>query len=162
MDRGVYRITWISRWLFHFDAYSGHHQVSFEVKGQNKKASFSHYGLFCFEIKPFGLENDSGRFQRTIPVILESAKWQFPLVYLDAVVICSKMTEKHINCFWQVRALLQRAEVASKLKKCFLFTNKISYLEHEARPRCSEITSNAIGAKTIRKGPRNTGNCALS
>lgn len=50
------------------------------------------------------------------------------LVHLEDVIIFSKDNEPHLVHLDHVLTLLEEGEMNLKLKKCFLFRNKIYYL----------------------------------
>lgn len=67
-------------------------------------------------------------------VILSTFQWRFELVYLDDVVIFSRLVDQHVDHLQTVLLLLWRAGVSLKLNKCFFFEYCIDYLGHVIQP----------------------------
>jgi len=52
------------------------------------------FGLFEFEVMPFGLHNAPASFQRMINHVLSDC-WSFARAYIDDIVIFSRSWEEH-------------------------------------------------------------------
>ena len=83
--------------LSSLDALSGFTQLEMSKEDVEKTAFQTHRGLFQFKQMPFGLRNGPSIFQRVMQGILAPYLWIFCLVYIDDIVIYSKMYEEHIN-----------------------------------------------------------------
>lgn len=66
--------------------------------------------------------------------LLAKVKWQFVWLYLDDMVISSRVLDERIEHVCQVLTLLNDTGVMLSLKKYEFFTNRISYLGHGVRP----------------------------
>lgn len=78
----------------------------------------------------FGLNNAPATFQRAMDVILASVEWQFAIVYIDDIIILSRLPEQHLEHTEEVLRLMKKAGMTIKLKKCHFFCESIDYLEH--------------------------------
>lgn len=76
-------------------------------------------------------------------------KWQFPLMYLDDIVIIYKALQQHRAHNKMVLTLFNKVSVALKLKNRAFFTNRTDYLFHFIRPGRLEGTNHTADA--IRK-----------
>lgn len=76
-------------------------QIAIEKNDKDKTTFTSHHGLYQFVKMPFELFNAPGTFRCTMNVNLSSAKWQFVLVYFDAIVIFSKIPLQHTRNAWK-------------------------------------------------------------
>lgn len=94
-------------------------------------------------------------FYPTIYVILKSVIWQYTLVYLDSIVVFSKIAERHIEHILSDLTLFQRGGVTLKPKKRILFTNQIDYLRHVKWLRQSQIASSTADAIRLFQQPPN-------
>ena len=88
-------------------------------------------GVYEFLHMPYGLCNAPVTLQSLMQNCLGELNLMYALIYLDDVIIYSKMEEEHLVC---LRAILERfMEHCLKLKpsKCNFFHTEISYLGHK-------------------------------
>lgn len=71
--------------------------------------------------------------------IFASVPWQFAVVYMDDIVVFSKLPKNHIEQGRCVLRKLYKAGVTLKLKKGKFFTETIDYLGHVIRPGSVEL-----------------------
>ncbi|CAF0925457.1 unnamed protein product [Brachionus calyciflorus] len=113
------------------DLASGYYQIRVAEKDRQKTAFVTEFGLFEFNVTPFGLTNAPATFQRTMEKALKGLIGIICLVYLDDTLIFSETLEEH---YLHVRTVLERIR-AAKLKiewqKCYWFQTSIDYLGHE-------------------------------
>jgi hypothetical protein len=50
--------------LSFIDAYSGYNQIKLKKEDKEKTAFITPYGVFCYQVMPFGLKNAGGTYQR--------------------------------------------------------------------------------------------------
>ena len=124
------------------DCNAGYWQIEIEEEDKDKTAFVTHHELFRFKRMSFGLRNAPSTFQRTIDIILATAKWQYAIVYLDDIIIFSNSVEEHLVHVSKVLDMLQRAGMTLKLKKCFFLEERVDYLGHIVSP-CLLYTSDA-------------------
>lgn len=121
-------------------------KIRIDERDRDKTAFNSPYGLYRFIRMSFGLNNAPATFQMAIGVILDSVKWKFALVYIYYVVVFSNTEEDHNVHVRSVLTLLRNEGVSLKLKKFFLFHNKIEYLGHFIIPGSSEVAPQVTDA----------------
>jgi hypothetical protein len=46
------------------DAYSGYNQIKLKKEDKEKTAFITLYGVFCYQVMPFGLKNAGATYQR--------------------------------------------------------------------------------------------------
>lgn len=81
-------------------------------------------------------------------VILSSVKWRFRPVYLEDIVVFSKVLEKYIYHDLKVLSLFSSAAATLKLKKGSFVLDVTDNLGHLIRPKRLKLSSRTIG--TIR------------
>src|SRR5436305_9094801 len=97
-------------------------------EGDKEKTAFVYSrGLYEFNIMPFGLKNAPMTFQRMMNRILRKYLDKFVIVYIDDIMIFSKMFEKHIGIILEE---LAKANLMVKLKKCVFGERNVGFLEH--------------------------------
>ena len=83
-------------------------------------------GMYKFLRMQYGLCNAPAMFQHLMQNCLGELNLQFTLIYLDDVIVYSRMQEDHLTC---LQAVLDRLKL--KLLKCHFFKENITYLGHE-------------------------------
>jgi hypothetical protein len=83
--------------LSFLDAYSGYNQIKLKKEDKEKTAFITPYGVFCYQVMPFGLKNAGATYQRMMQNCLESQIGCNIQVYIDDVVITTRKEESLIN-----------------------------------------------------------------
>lgn len=86
------------------DANFGYWKIQMDPAARHLTTFTSHVGLYHFPHMPFALKNALATFQLKMDIILAYVRWQFSLVYLDAVIMFSKTI---YDCFEHVDPVLQ-------------------------------------------------------
>ena len=114
-----------------FDMNSGFWQVPMDEESKQYTAfTLGSMGQYECESMPFGLCNALPTFQRLMQNCLGELNLTYCLIYLDDVIVFSKMPEEHL---WRMRVVFDRLhEHGLKLKpsKCDVFKLEINYLAH--------------------------------
>jgi hypothetical protein len=58
--------------LSFLDAYSGYNQIKLKKEDEDKIAFITPYGVFCYQVMPFGLKNIGATYQRMMQNFLGS------------------------------------------------------------------------------------------
>jgi hypothetical protein len=53
--------------LSFLDAYSGYNQIKLKVEDEGKTSFITPYGVYCYQVMPFGLKNVCATYQRMLP-----------------------------------------------------------------------------------------------
>lgn len=140
------------------DLASGYYQIRVAKKDRPKTAFVTEFGLFEFNVTPFGLTNAPATFQRTMEKALKGLLGTICLVYLDDTLIFSQTLEDH---YLHVRTVLERIRAAAlkiEWRKCFWFQTSIDYLGHvisfncvRPSPRKVEVLYRYDRPKTIKQ-----------
>ena len=113
-----------------FDLTSGYHQVPVRKEDIHKTAFCTKYGLFEFNVMPFGVTNGPATFQRVMELALQGLNWLTCLIYLDDVIVHAETFEEHVE---RVREFLWRmieANLKLRPNKCQLLKKKVGFLGH--------------------------------
>ena len=87
-------------------------------------------GFFECECMPFGLCNAPVTFQRLMQNCLGELNLTYCLIYLDNVIVFSKMEEEHVQCLHIVLDHFWEHNLKLKPMKCEFFWSEINYLAH--------------------------------
>ena len=88
-------------------------------------------GFFECEHMPFGLCNAPTTFQRLMQNCLGELNMTYCLIYLDDVIVFSKIEEEHLKHLHIVFDCFQEHNLRLKPTKCKFFCNEINYLVHQ-------------------------------
>ena len=110
------------------DLASGYWQVELEDSSKAKSAFVTPFGLFQWNVMPFGLCNAPGTFQRLMFSVLQGLIPLLCLVYLDDIIVFSATFQDHLSNLRQVLTRLRKAGLKIKPSKCHLAQPSVKYL----------------------------------
>ena len=114
-----------------FDMNSGFWQVPMDEESKQYTAfTLGSMGLYECESMPFGLCNAPPTFQRLMQNCLGELNLTYYLIYLDDVIVFSKMPEEHLWRMHLVFDHLREHSLKLKPSKCDVFKSEINYLAH--------------------------------
>lgn len=151
----MYLVTRESFRLLTLEANSEYSKVKVKTEDWQKADFTSHHGLYRFVGIPFGLQNASSTFLRTMKAALSAVKWKLALVYLEDTVVFSRSSAKQIEHVRYVLTLQSEVGVVPNSRKCNFFTERTDYFRHVILLRRLETVSHKIDANKILKAPRN-------
>jgi hypothetical protein len=105
-------------WFTKFDLAAGYHQIRIAAADRQKTAFTTTFGLYEWQVLPFGLANPSIQFTHAMNGILEPMKRKFIVVYLDDIMIHSHMLAEHILHVREVLNLLAEHGLKANCPKC--------------------------------------------
>jgi putative transposase len=111
------------------DLKSGFHQIPMNPNDKPKTAfGYPGVGHFQFRRMPFGLNNATSTFQRTMDVVLGKLLFDCAAVYVDDVVVYSKDLQTHVADLEKVFKQLQLFGLRCNQKKCVFGAKQLRYL----------------------------------
>ena len=114
-----------------FDMNFGFWQVPMDEESKQYTAfTLGSMGLYECESMPFGLCNALPTFQRLMQNYLGELNLTYCLIYLDDVIVFSKMPEEHLRRMHVVFDCLCEHGLKLKPSKCDVFKSEINYLAH--------------------------------
>ncbi|RDX81322.1 hypothetical protein CR513_38012, partial [Mucuna pruriens] len=81
--------------LSFMDVYSGYNQIRMHPSDESKMAFITNKGNFCYRVMPFGLKNAGATYQRLMDQIFKDHVGNQLEVYVDDMVVKSKMETRH-------------------------------------------------------------------
>ena len=109
------------------DLAKGYWQIPMAPDSKEKTAFTTPFGLYEFEVMPFGLHNAPATFQRTMNHVLRDCRG-FSGAYIDDIVVFSKSWEEHIPHLREVFTQLEKAGFTVKVKKSRFENDTAHYL----------------------------------
>jgi hypothetical protein len=104
--------------LSFLDAYSGYNQIKLKKEDEEMTAFITPYGVFCYQVMPFGLKNAGATYQRMMQNCLESQIGRNIQVYIDDVVITARKEESLIDDLKETFDNLDRYKLNLNPTKC--------------------------------------------
>jgi hypothetical protein len=104
--------------LSFLDGYSGYNQIKLKKEDEEKTAFITPYGVFCYQVMPFGLKNTVATYQRMMQNCLGSQIGRNIQVYIDNVVITTREEESLISDLIETFDNLNRYKLKLNLTKC--------------------------------------------
>jgi len=99
------------------DLKDGYHLIRIKKGDEWKTAFRTRYGHYEYKVMPFGLVNAPATLQAMMNTILREFLDHGVVVYLDDILIYSKIMEEHDALVKQVLARLERHDLAASFKK---------------------------------------------
>ena len=89
------------------DAFQGYHQIPLAVEDQEKTDFVTPVGNYHYKVMPFGLKNAGSTYQRMMTKMFESRLGKTIEVYIDDMVVKSKLASKHLADLTNVFEILR-------------------------------------------------------
>ena len=96
------------------DLQSGYWQQELEESSKPKTAFISKYGLYEYNMLPFGLCGAPSTFQRCMEMILRGLQWDSLLIYLDDIIVLGSNFEEHLCRLKEVLSRISSAGLKLK------------------------------------------------
>ena len=114
-----------SQWYSTVDMRQGFWQVG--VKPSDRPFSIPGSGLWQFVAMPFGLVNSPQTFERLVERVLAGLSWKIYLVYLDDIIVFSKIFDEHLVNLEKVFQSLRETNLKLSPNKCTLLQKKVTF-----------------------------------
>ena len=118
-----------ARFISTLDLSRGYWQVPMSVESRKKTAFITPYGLFEFNVMPFGLQGAPATFQRMMDQFLRGLE-ESASAYIDDVVVHSVTWDDHLVALKAVLGVLKEAGLTVKPAKCHFAMKECCYLGH--------------------------------
>ena len=83
-------------WMSFLDAFQGYHQMPLALDDQEKTAFVTFVGNYHYKVMPFGLKNAESTYQRMMTKMFEPQLGRSIEVYIDDMVVKSKVVSEHV------------------------------------------------------------------
>jgi hypothetical protein len=141
--------------LSFMDAYSGYNQILMHKDDREKTAFVSDFGIFCYNVMPFGLKNAGATYQRLMDRIFQDQKGKIVEVYVDDLLVKTPRGGNHVTDLQAVFDQLRLYNVRLNPDKCMFGVRAGKFLGFmltqrgiEANPdKCEAIMNMATPVK---------------
>ncbi|GJS36474.1 putative reverse transcriptase domain-containing protein [Tanacetum coccineum] len=142
----------ISPVLFMIDLRSGYHQLRMHEDDIPKTVFRMRYGHFKFTVMPFGLTNAPIAFMDLMNQVCKPCLDKFVIVFIDDILIYSKMKEEHEVHLKLVLELLRKEKLYAKFFKCEFWLQEVHFLGHVVNQSGIHVDPSKIEARSLRIG----------
>ena len=100
------------------DAFQGYHQIPLAVDDQEKTTFVTPIGNYHYKVMPFGLKNAGFTYQRMMTRMFESLLGKNIEIYIDDMVVKSKVVSEHLGDFRVIFEFLRSYKLRLNASKC--------------------------------------------
>ena len=100
------------------DAFQGYHQIPLASADQEKTAVITSTGNYHYKVMPFRLKNVGSTYQRMMTRMFEPQLSKNIEVYIDDMVVKSKLVSEHVG---DLRNILKYAQTAPQCFQMFFW-----------------------------------------
>ncbi|WVZ54060.1 hypothetical protein U9M48_004925, partial [Paspalum notatum var. saurae] len=112
------------------DLRSGYHQMKIRPSDIPKIAFITRFGLYEYTVISFGLTNAPAYFMNLMNKVFMEYLDKFIVVFIDDILIYSKMEEEHEDHLRLVLQKLREHKLYAKLSKCEFWIDQVPFLGH--------------------------------
>ena len=137
------------------DAFQGYHQIPLATDDQEKTAFVTPVGNYHYKVMPFGLKNAESTYQRMMTKIFEPQLGKNVEVYIDDMVVKSKLVSKHLADLMNIFEILRRHRLRLNASKCSFGVGSGKFLGYMVTHRGIEVNPDQIKAINSLQSPQN-------
>ena len=137
------------------DAFQGYHQISLAAEDQEKTAFVTPVGNYHYKVMSFGLKNARSTYQRMMTRMFEQQMGKSIEVYIDDMVVKSKLAANHIRDLGEVFRILRKYKLRLNASKCSFRVGSGKFLGYMVTHRGIEVNPDQIRAIHNLQPPRN-------
>ena len=104
--------------LSFLDTFLGYHQIPMHPPDAEKTSFIKPYGLYCYNVMPFGLKNVGATNQRLVTKMFRPLLGSTMEVYIDDMLVKSKQRQDHVTHLQHVFDLLREYGMNLNPLKC--------------------------------------------
>ena len=100
------------------NAFQGYHQIPLALGDQEKTTFVIPTGNYHYKVMPFGLKNAGSTYQRMITRMFEPQLGKSIEVYIDDMVVKSKLVFEHVGDLRSIFEILRKHKLHLNASKC--------------------------------------------
>ena len=124
------------------NAFQGYHQIPLAAKDQKKTVFVTPVGNYHYKVMPFGLKNAGSTYQWMMTKMFESRLGKTIKVYIDDMVVKSKLASEHLADLTNVFEILRWHKLRQNASKCFFRVGSGKFLGYMVTHRGIEVNPN--------------------
>ena len=128
------------------DAFQGYHQIPLALDDQEKTTFVTLIGNYHYKVMSFGLKNAGCTYQRMMTRMFESLLGKNIEVYIDDMVVKSKMVSEHLGDLRAIFEILRHYKLRLNASKCSFSVRSSKFLGYMVTHRGIEVNPYEIKA----------------
>ena len=128
------------------DAFQGYHQIPPVMGDQEKMAFITPTGNYHYKVMPFRLKNAGSTYQRMMTKMFEPQLGKNIEIYIDDMVVKSKVVSKHVGDLGNIFEILRRHKLCLNASKCSFGISSSKFLGYMVTHRGIEVNPDHIKA----------------
>ena len=137
------------------DTFQGYHQIPLALDDQEKTAFIIPIGNYHYKVMPFGLKNARFTYQRMMTRMFESLLGKNIMIYIDDMVVKSKMVSEHLGDLRIIFEILRNYKLRLNSSKCSFGVGSGKFLGYMVIHRGIEVNPDQIKVINNLRSPRN-------
>ena len=137
------------------DALQGYHQIPLALDDQEKTSFVTPVGNYHYKVMSFGLKNTRSTYQRMMMKMFESQMGKNIEVYIDDMVVKSKIVSEHIRDLANIFKILRGHKLRLNASKCSFGVGSGKFLSYMVTRRGIEVNPDQVRAINNLQPPRN-------
>ena len=137
------------------DAFQGYHQIPLALDDQERTAFVTPIGNYHYKVMPFGLKNVGATYQRMMAKMFKSQLEKNIEIYIDNMVVKSKVESEHVNDLGNIFAILRKHKLRLNASKCSFGVGFGKFLGYMVTHHGIEVNPDQIKAINNLQPPRN-------
>ena len=137
------------------DAFQDCHQIPLALGDQEKTAFVTPIGNYHYKVMPFDLKNAGSTYQRTMTRMFEPQLNKSIEVYIDDMVVKSKVVSKNMGDLRVIFDILRKHKLHLNASKCSFGVGSGKFLGYMVTHRGIEVSPNQNKAIHNLQPPRN-------
>ena len=124
------------------DAFQGYLQIPLTLGDQEKTAFVTPIRNYHYKVMPFGLKNAGSIYQRTMTRKFESQLGKNIEIYLDDMVVKSKVVSEHLGDLGNILEVLRKYKLRLNSSKCSFGVGSSKFLGYMVTHSGIEVNPN--------------------
>ena len=112
------------------DIFQRYHQIPLALDDQEKTAFITPIRNYHYKVMPFGLKNVRSTYQRMMTKMFESQMGKNIKVYINDMVVKSKIVSEHIEDLTNIFEILRGHMLCLNASKCFFGVGSSKFLSY--------------------------------
>ena len=137
------------------DTFQGYHQIPLALDDQEKTAFIIPIGNYHYKVMSFGLKNARFTYQRMMTRMFESLLGKNIMIYIDDMVVKSKMVSEHLGDLRIIFEILRNYKLRLNSSKCSFGVESGKFLGYMVTHRGIEVNLDQIKVINNLRSPRN-------
>ena len=141
--------------MIFLDAFQGYHQIPLALDDQEKTSFVTLIRNYHYKVMPFGLKNTGFTYQRMMTKMFESQMDKNIEVYIDDMMVKSKIVFKHIGDLADIFKILRGHKLRLNASKCSFGVGLGKFLGYMVTHRGIEVNPDQVRAINNLRPPQN-------